>query len=83
MHSHRAARIAKEFNNFSLILANPCQILPDSSNIKIANITNNSFFLYPSSFQKVSNTIKGLKDKKSKRILDIETRVLKYTNPII
>ena len=42
-----------------------------------------SFYLSPCSSQELSNLIKKLKINKAKKTSDIETRFVKYANPII
>ena len=43
----------------------------------------NSIFPLPSCQQEVFNIIKELKNRKARRTLDIETKFIKLTNPII
>ena len=65
-------------------------IVPDSSNNSISNSyafpsnrASYSIFLFPCSPQEVFNTIKLLKNRKATRTSDIETKFIKYANPVI
>ena len=48
-----------------------------------SNKASNSIFLFPCSLQKVYNEIAILKIKKATRTSDIETKLIKYANPVI
>ena len=65
-------------------------IAPDSSNNSDSNSyafssnrASDSIFLFPCSPQEVFNTIKLLKNRKATRTSDIETKFIRYANPVI
>ena len=65
-------------------------IVPDSSNncnsnsyAFLSNRASDYIFSFPCSPQKVFNTIKLLKNRKATRTSDIETKFIKYANPVI
>ena len=49
----------------------------------MVNTTSNSFFLLPCNSQEVFDLIKMLKNKKTKRTLDTETKFIKCVNPVL
>ena len=84
--------IAEEFNKYFTNLGKSMAdlIVPDSSNNSnsnsyafLSNRASDSIFLFPCSPQEVFNTIKLLKNRKATRTSNIETKFIKYANPVI
>ena len=80
--------IAEEFNKYFVNIGKSMadSIVSDKPNNNIngkVNTTSNSFFLLPCSSQEVFDLIKKLQNKKAKRTLDIETKFIKYANPVL
>ena len=84
--------IADEFNKYFVNVWKSMAdlIAPGSSNklylnscVWSSNKASNSIFLFPCSPQDAYNEIAKLKIKKATRTSDIETKFIKYANPII
>ena len=82
--------IAEEFNEFFTNVGKTmATLLPtvgsnNSKNIVFSkNKASNSIFLSPCSPQEVYHLINQLKEKKAKRASDIETKFIKYANPVL
>ena len=54
-----------------------------AQNAQLGKKITNFFFFLPSCQQEVFNLIEALKNRKAKRTLDIETKIIKLANPII
>ena len=82
--------IAEEFNEcFTNVGKTMATLLPtvgsnNSKNIVFSkNKASNSIFLSPCSPQEVYHLINQLKEEKAKRASDIETKFIKYANPVL
>ena len=80
--------LAEKFSNYFVNIEKSMahSMVSDKPSNKISfkvNTASNSFFLLPCSPQEVFDLIKKLKNEKAKRILDIETKFIKYANPVL